>query len=316
MPDMSIIVPIYNAEKYIDRCLTSLLTQTKKELEFILINDGSTDDTEKKILKYKDHRIKYFRNKNQGIGKTRNFGIQKATGKYIMFLDSDDYLEEDACEVLYQKAEQEDLDLVLCDYYQIQNGLSKIEKLPSFKNTTLKKMPTLLKSVNLSPWNKLYKSTLLSKHHIRFIEDLKYEDAPFVVDSLLYAKKVGKVEKPLINYVMHQNSETTIRDERIFDILRIIDLIRKKWKKESYLKEDLDKLTIRMITNYTIQQRNQKDPKIAMKFIDEAFSYMKKEIPDYKKNKYYESRSFLQRNIEKNKGLSKLYCLFYHFFWN
>ena len=79
--DVSIIIPIYNAEKYIKQCIDSLLNQTKKEIELILINDGSTDNTDKIIKEYKDDRIKYFKNKNQGIGKTRNFGIEKATGK-------------------------------------------------------------------------------------------------------------------------------------------------------------------------------------------------------------------------------------------
>ena len=104
MTDISIIVPIYNAEKYLNKCIKSLINQTKKELEFILVNDGSTDSSEEIIKTYKDKRIKYFKNKNQGIGKTRNFGIEKATGKYIMFLDSDDYLREDACQILYDKA--------------------------------------------------------------------------------------------------------------------------------------------------------------------------------------------------------------------
>ena len=81
MTDISIVVPIYNAEKYLNKCLDSLINQTKKELEFILINDGSTDNSEKIITSYHDKRIKYFKNKNQGIGKTRNFGIEKATGK-------------------------------------------------------------------------------------------------------------------------------------------------------------------------------------------------------------------------------------------
>ena len=87
----------------VDKCLDSLTKQTKKELEFILINDGSTDKTEEIIKEYQDKRIKYFKNKNQGIGKTRNFGISKSTGKYLMFVDSDDYLEKDACEILYKK---------------------------------------------------------------------------------------------------------------------------------------------------------------------------------------------------------------------
>ena len=102
MKDISIIVPIYNAEKYISKCLDSIINQTKKELEIILINDGSTDRTEEIIKKYQDKRIRYFKNKNQGIGKTRNFGIDKAKGKYLLFLDSDDFLVENACELLYK----------------------------------------------------------------------------------------------------------------------------------------------------------------------------------------------------------------------
>ena len=95
--DVSIIIPIYNASKYLKRCLDSVINQTKTELEIILINDGSTDNSEEIIKEYKDKRIRYFKNKNQGIGKTRNFGITKATGKYIMFLDSDDFLDKHAC---------------------------------------------------------------------------------------------------------------------------------------------------------------------------------------------------------------------------
>ena len=115
--DISIIVPIYNAEKYIKKCVESLLRQTKEELEIILINDGSTDQTEKIIKTFQDPRIRYFKNKNQGIGKTRNFGIQKAEGEYISFVDSDDTLEKTACEELYQKAKKDNLDVVVCNYY-------------------------------------------------------------------------------------------------------------------------------------------------------------------------------------------------------
>ena len=123
MPDISIIVPIYNAEKYLNKCLDSLINQTKKELEFVLINDGSTDKTDSIIKNYNDKRIKYFKNKNQGIGKTRNFGISKSSGKYIMFLDSDDYLKKEACEILYKKAITTNSDLVICDFYKIYDSV-------------------------------------------------------------------------------------------------------------------------------------------------------------------------------------------------
>ena len=311
MIDISIIVPAYNAEKYIKKCIDSMIRQTKEELEFIIVNDGSTDNTENLVKEYKDKRIKYFKNKNQGIGKTRNFGIDKAKGKYIMFLDSDDYLEKTACEKMYQKAENNDLDVVICDFYKEYDD-GRIEEIHTddFENSSLKENPDIITEY-LCPWAKIYKRDLLNKHNIRFVENLKYEDAPFVIEALAEANKIGKVDECLNYYLIHGNSETTVRDRRCFDILKIIDKIRKYTKDKPYLEEKINKLTVRIITNYTIQQRVQKDKKVGIEFIEEAFSYLKKEVPDYKKNKYYEGRGFLRRTIEKSKFLTKLYCKFY-----
>lgn len=311
MADISIIVPIYNAEKYLNKCIESLINQTKKELEFILINDGSTDNSEEIIKSYKDKRIKYFKNENQGIGKTRNLGIEKATGKYIMFVDSDDYIDKNMAKLMFDKAFSNSLDMVVCDYYKVINNENIEEKLPSFKPTTLKNSPDLLCGINLSPWNKIYKTSLIKDNNIKFVENLKYEDAPFVIEALDKANKVGKVNKCLNYYVIHGNSETTVRDKRVFDILKIIDKIRKYFKDKDYIKESLDKLTVRIITNYTIQQRVQKDKKIGMQFIEESFKYLKREVPDYKNNKYYQNRSLLKRPIEKSKILTKIYCKLY-----
>ncbi len=310
---ISIIVPIYNAEKYIDKCLNSLLNQTKKELEFILVNDGSTDSTEKIIKKYSDKRIKYFKNKNQGIGKTRNFGIEKATGAYLMFIDSDDYLEKSACEELYLKAKKDKSDLVICDFYKIyENGNLEEIKLLDFKPTTLEKTPNLLLDVNLAPWNKLYKTSLIKENKLRFVEDLKYEDAPFVAEAFDKATKISKINKRLNYYLIRGNSETTVRDARTFDILKIVDMIRLYFKDKDYMQDTVKKLIVKILTNYTIQQRNQRDIKVGMQFIDETFSYMKTYVPNYKNNIYYENRGFIRRTIEKSKFLSKVYCQIYH----
>lgn len=310
--DISIIVPIYNAEKHLNKCIDSLVNQTKKEIELILVNDGSTDNTENIIKNYNDNRIKYFSNKNQGIGKTRNFGIEKAKGKYIMFCDSDDYYEKDACEKMFNKANEEKLDLVICDFFiNHENGNITEERLPSFVNTPLKKKTSLIRTINLSPWNKIYLTKFIKDNNIKFEETLKYEDAPFVVEALIKANKIGKIDECFMHYLVHDNSETTIRDRRCFDIIKIVDIIREKCKNKEYLQEDLKKWMVRVITNYTIQQRYQVNKKDGMEFIDEAFNYMKKHIPDYKNNKYYESRGFLRRTIEKNKILTKIYCKIY-----
>lgn len=311
MADISIIVPIYNAEKYLNKCIDSLVNQTKKELEFILINDGSTDSSEDIIKSYKDKRIKYFKNKNQGIGKTRNFGIDKATGKYLMFLDSDDYLDINACEKLYNKAIKEKSDLVVFDFYRVEETLKEVT-INNFKSSSLKENPNLLLDINLGPCNKLIKRELIDKNNTRFNEELKYEDTPFVTEIIKNANKISKLNEYLHYYVIHSNSETTVRDERVFDIIKIIDIIRNQYKDEKYMEDIVNKLTVRTFTNYTIQQRVQKDLKVGMKFIDEAFSYMKKNIPNYKNNKYYETRGILRRTVEKNKFITKVYCSIYN----
>ena len=273
---ISIIVPIYNSEKYLNKCIDSLINQTEKNIEIILVNDGSTDNSEEIIKEYKDKRIKYYKNKNQGIGKTRNFGIEQATGSYIMFVDSDDYIEKNACEKMYNKAVNENLDVVLCDFYkEYDNGNIEEIHTNSFNNSSLKENPNIITDY-LCPWAKIYDRKMIIDNNIKFVENLKYEDAPFVIKALCTAKKIGKIDECLNYYLIHDNSETTVRDKKCFDILQIIDIIRNYTSNFDYLKEKIDELTVRIITNYTIQQRQQSSQETAMDFIDKAFDYLKK----------------------------------------
>ena len=306
---ISIIVPVYNAEKYIDKCINSLINQTYKNIEIIIINDGSNDKSEKIIGKYKDKRIRYYKNKNQGIGKTRNFGIDKSEGEFMMFIDSDDYLDIETCELLYNKAKKDNLDIVVCDFYKIYDEREKEEiKLEHFKNTTLKENPKLINIINLSPWNKIYKSSVIKDNNIKYIENKKYEDVPFVTNALKMAKCIGKVDKTLNYYAIHSNSETTIRDRRCFDIFDILDEVKKQFVDDSYIKDELNKLIVFIVTNYTIQQRVQEDKNVVKEFIDKAFSYLKENVPDYKNKKYYPNKKYIRRKIESNKLLTKMYC--------
>ena len=141
MNKVSIIVPVYNTSKYLNSCIKSLLHQTLKDIEIILINDGSTDDSESIIKKYKDKRIKYISKKNEGIGKTRNLGIDTATGEYLSFIDSDDYVEPDFCEKMYEKATKDKCDIVICDYYEDHfEGLKEIKESLNKSNKELKEL--------------------------------------------------------------------------------------------------------------------------------------------------------------------------------
>lgn len=306
--DISIIVPIYNAEKYIKKCIDSLIKQTKKNIEFILINDGSTDNSEEIIKKFDDFRLHYYKNKNQGIGKSRNFGIKKAVGKYIMFLDSDDYLPYDACEKFYEHAISTNSDLVVSDYYKDKLGEIEYFNIPSFKSSSVHDNNELILKINLGPCNKLYSRDMLTKNKILFNEKYKYEDAPFVISCIINAKKISKIDLALYYYVIHENSETTVRDDRVFDILKIVDLIRLELQSHEILTENIDKLIVSIITNYNLQQRYQVNKKIRNTFIDESFSYLKNNVPNYRNKKYYNGKNFLRRFIEKNKIITKVYC--------
>lgn len=309
MTDISIVVPIYNSEKYIKKCIDSLINQTYKNIEIILVNDGSNDNTEKIIKDYKDKRIKYFKNKNHGIGYSRNFGIKKATSKYIMFVDSDDYLELDACSKVMENIK--DNDILVFNFNKIINKSIEKIKINEFKASSLKENPNLLLDINLSPWNKVYKRDMLIKNNIKFEEQLKYEDATFVSYSLDRASKITYMDEYLYNYVIHSKSETTIRDEKVFDIIKVVDKIRVYFENKDYMNETINKLIVRILTNYTIQQRVNVNSKSGYKFIDDAFDYLNKFVPDYKNNKYYEGRGILRRTIEKNKTLTKLYVKTY-----
>ena len=185
MAKVSLVVPIYNSSMYLNKCIDSLVNQTLKDIEIILINDGSTDKSEKVIKEYKDKRIKYISKKNAGIGKTRNRGIKEATGEYIAFVDSDDYLNEHFCEYMYKKAHADNCDLVICNFFEDRGNLYGI-KFKDFKDTSLKDNPSLINNINLGPCNKLYSLKLLKNNDIYFEENLKYEDAPFVVKAFLY----------------------------------------------------------------------------------------------------------------------------------
>lgn len=312
MAKISLIVPVYNTEKYLNKCLDSLISQSLKDIEIILINDGSTDDSEEIINSYNDKRIKYISRKNKGVGKTRNEGIDLAKGEYLAFVDSDDYLDINFCKKMYEKAEKDNCDLVICDFFEDRGNLLGV-KFKDFSDTNLKKNPELLNNINLGPCNKIYKNNLFKNKNNRFEENLKYEDAPFVVKMLISAKKIGKVNDYLTYYVIHDNSETTIRDKRIFDILKITDIIVTNLEKIDHPKKSIVNLAVMILTDYTIQQRYVKSITDRHDFINKAFSYLNNLDKDWRKCSYLYKFSKIKRSVKSNKLLTFLYCDAYSF---
>ena len=158
---ISIIVPIYNTEKYLSKCIESLLNQTYNNIEIILVNDGSKGNSDIIVKKYKDERIKYYKKDNEGIGKTRNFGITKATGDYLMFIDSDDYIKDTCCEEFINNIKKSKADIVVSDFYKDINGTLEYIKIDNFEDSSLKENKDLLLVINPGPCNKVYKRSLI-----------------------------------------------------------------------------------------------------------------------------------------------------------
>ncbi len=307
---VSVIVPVYNTEKYLKNCIDSLLKQNFEDYEIIVINDLSPGNAEEIIKSYNDKKIVYIKNKtNKGIGYNRNLGIKKAKGEYVCFIDSDDYVKEDFISKMYNYSKENNLDLCVCDYVNVDEEGNKLKEfnLSDFCITNYEENNKILCEINLAPWNKLYKKDMLVKNKMEFSETLKYEDLSFVALSIKNSKKIGKINEQLNYYTIHNNSETTTRDKRVFDIFKQLDIVRNEYKSGKYL----DELTVSVLLNYTIQQRYQIDKDTQSKFIDDAFKYLNDNNIDYKHSEYIKNRSFLKRLIEKNKFITKIYCKIY-----
>lgn len=311
MVKVSVIVPIYNSEKYLKRCIDSLVNQTLLDMEFILINDGSTDSSDSIISSYDDPRIRYFKRSNNGIGATRNFGIEHSKGEFIGFLDSDDYVEPDMFEKLYNECINKKLDIAICDFYKESINVEEII-FDDFEITDLNSNPNLLMDINLAPWNKLYKRDICSD--ILFPVGVKYEDTPWVTKVMSKASRIGKYNECLYHYIVHNGSETTVVDDRVYDIFKITDILLYDLGLNDCLKDTVNDLVIYLITKYTVSQRYLKNKKDRDKFIDYAFNYLIKNIPNFRKCNYFKKREFLKGLVERNKFLTKLHCDFYSFF--
>ena len=300
---VSIIVPIYNAEKWIERCIDSILNQTHKNLEIILINDGSKDKSKEIILKYKDERIIFIDKENTGVSATRNLGIEKSSGDYIMFVDSDDYIESNTVETLLKKAVKDKCDLVVCNYFLEISRTLEI-KMPLFENCSLKEKPDLVTIINFAPWNKLYHKNLFKKTDNRFVIGLKYEDAPVVIQAIRDAKKIGIVDDCLFHYVMQKTGETITRDKRIFDIISICEIINQKLEECNNV--DRINLTVKILMPYLKNSRYLEDKSIRNEFIDAVYSYLNKIDKKWRRCKSLNEEPVIKKFILKSKILVKL----------
>ena len=213
-PKVSVIIPVYNSEKYIAKCLMSLVTQTEKEIEIIIINDGTKDDSAKIVSLFaeKDKRVVYIEQEHKLQGAARNAGINAAKGEYIGFVDSDDWIDQDYFEKLYAAAAKYNSDLALCTNIRIGNGKTKkrinIEK-EEYITDLQAKFDICHQWKDGCPTNKIYRTDFIKKHNIYYPEGVYCEDKIFTTKSLYYSK--GIVTVPNIYYYYFRNPNSTVK---------------------------------------------------------------------------------------------------------
>ncbi|MBR1796582.1 MAG: glycosyltransferase family 2 protein [Clostridiales bacterium] len=215
MPKISVIIPVYNVEKYLRKCLDTVINQTFSDLEIILIDDGSTDGGLSVCKEYEslDQRVHVYHKPNGGLSSARNYGIDKATGEYIGFVDSDDYISEDMYEVLYRNIITYNADISLCGLYDIYNGIpQKVNNdhlvIEANAEETIKiVMESEITSVTAV--NKLYKRELFDK--VRYPEGKVSEDAFVIVDLLMECNKAVITSDQKYYYIHREGSITTLK---------------------------------------------------------------------------------------------------------
>jgi len=241
----SIIIPVYNVEKHLDKCLHSVIYQTYKNIEIIIINDGSTDNSKNIIEKYCsiDNRIKVISQKNSGQSAARNIGLEFATQEYIMFVDGDDYIEINTCECLAEYIEKIKSDVYIFGlYYNSHNrqniGRQKLQY--KYFNCGKKYMESALLDGNFRTFthSKLFKNSLLGvnklvhSEKIRFINGFTYEDMLFVVQALCKVESVSVIPEYLYHYVQHKTGRTSTQyREKDLDALIFIKTLYENYYK-------------------------------------------------------------------------------------
>ena len=213
---VSVIIPVYNVRDYLRKCLDSVVAQTYKTLEVIIVNDGSPDDSLEIILEYtaKNPHFHCYTIENRGQGGARNYGLEQATGDYIMFLDSDDYIAPNCVEALVSAAESTGSDMAVANCYDVREDGSIIEAYKNvYKNavTNLAEEPEILFN-RVAPWGKLYKRELLEG--LQFACRVWYEDMRLIPKIYLRASKVCYIEDSLVYYVQRSGSTMNNKNYR------------------------------------------------------------------------------------------------------
>lgn len=247
-PLISVVIPVYNKEDYLEKCLDSVVNQTYAALEIILINDGSTDRSPMICKEYadRDSRIRFIDKDNQGVSITRNLGIHSSKGDWLYFLDSDDFLEVDAFEILIKAAKSTNADIIFFDCRRFRPTDVALDRKPIvYKEYT--DLKSFLDETNLSPvsaWLNFFRREIVLENKVVFNKNLKHnEDALFVYSLYCHAQKIVVLDEVLHNFVLAPNSvsrkpiEIKVLEDNLLFLSELCRYVRKYDLVDEFKKE-------------------------------------------------------------------------------
>ena len=236
---ISIIVPVYNVEKYLAKCLDSLVSQTYQNIEILVINDGSKDDSEKIMRAYSSRfpdKITAFNKENGGLSDARNFGVDYATGDYIGFVDSDDYVQQTMFEEMLNLAEKYDAEMVICNIQKVDehgNVTQRLTQIPHLpEKIDLESHFSVFSDVSYFACNKLFRKELFAEK--RFKKGVHFEDIQLIPQLLLSCKTVAQTQNYHYQYLERADSLSKSHTEKGLDILKAVEDVELFFLKSAY----------------------------------------------------------------------------------
>ena len=287
MPKVSVIVPFYNVEKYIEKCLETLVNQTLDDIEIILVNDGSKDKTVDIVEKYKEmysNKIVYLEKENGGLSDARNYAISYARGEYIAFLDSDDYVETNMYKEMYEIAQKENSDMVECNFIWEYPNKTRIDI-----GTTYNNKHEMIEKIRVVAWNKLIKREILEKSKVQFPKGYRYEDVEFTYKLIPFLEKVSFCKTPMVHYVQREGSISNVQNKRNAEIFDVMEHVMDYYKENNLYEEYYQELEY-LYSRYAfcssfLRIVKIKDKEIRKQLLDMTWNNVYEKFPDWKKNK-------------------------------
>ena len=315
---LSIVAAVYNLEKYLPRCLDALVGQTLQEIEIICVDDGSTDSAPQIIDEYArkyPEKVKAFHKENGGEFTTRNYGLERATGEYVTFIDTDDYVEPDWAEKLYNAAKENNADMSVCGFERIDLDTGKVvsTNMTQFGKCVkeVEGIDDFVLFINPAPWNKIYK--LEKVKDLRFLNFRGFNDMIFLASSYTKIGKIAFVPDVLYHYFLRYDSQIhNVNEQDVINFKKyLLDLKQLYIEQGKYenMKYLLD-LLVFIHLGTSVMYRASYDKSIDIKkMLKETIKYLDDNFPTWRKSPYLKF-GYCAKNGIKNIGLwgiSKLY---------